>query len=91
MTPQKPCTLATPDGVRHYVVFLDAVYWRPPCGPKPYTKLKGWKVSYRESATCLTCISGLGKFIEHTAYYHEDESGFYWLDANGSFTRAGGT
>jgi hypothetical protein len=79
MVPKKPCTLSTTDGVRHYVVFLDAVYWRPPCSPIPSTKLKGWKKTLREPATCLTCIAGLGHFIEHTAYIYDHENNVYWM------------
>ncbi len=47
------------DGLVHYVIFLDAVYWRPPCSREPRTKPKGWKTQGDEQPiTCLQCLVG---------------------------------
>ena len=54
----RPVVLPAPDGLIHRVVFLDAVYWRPPCAISPLTKPKGWKQFSQDTPiTCLLCLS----------------------------------
>jgi hypothetical protein len=58
---RRPKTMFDPHGVVHYVYFLDAVYWRPPCMISPFKKPKGWTKHPDDAVvTCLTCIGDMG-------------------------------
>lgn len=53
-------TMRDPDGIVHDIEYIDAVYWRPPCGSEPYKIPKGGRRALRkrvrEPLTCLVCL-----------------------------------